>query len=159
VLDPVFIDRSEKRTAFAKVLAVCNPAVIRLNRTEFAALADVAPDGDALKRYALDSLTVIGLTGEVDLITDGARLLIVENGHPLMGRVTAMGCAGSALVAAFLTVENDALVATASALLALGVAGEVAAGRAAGPGSFAVAIIDAVHNLDRTTLIERARVR
>jgi hydroxyethylthiazole kinase len=159
VLDPVFIDRSEKRAAFARVLAVCNPAVMRLNRTEFAALADTAADSDALKRYALDSLTVIGLTGEVDLITDGARLTTVENGHLLMGRVTAMGCAGSALVAAFLSVENDALVATAAALLALGVAGEMAAARSAGPGSFAVAILDAIHNLDPTTLIERARVR
>jgi hydroxyethylthiazole kinase len=76
-----------------------------------------------------------------------------------MGRVTAMGCAGSALVAAFLTVEHDPLVATASALVALGVAGEIAATQAAGPGSFAVAILDAIHTLDGAAVIARARVR
>ncbi len=73
------------------------------------------------------------------------RLAAIANGHPLMARVTAMGCAGSALVAAFLAVEPDAWTATAAALLALGVAGEVAAARARGPGSFAVEIIDALH--------------
>ena len=40
-----------------------------------------------------------------------------------------------------------------------GVAGEVAAERARGPGSFAVEIIDALHGLDRDTLIGKARVR
>jgi hydroxyethylthiazole kinase len=103
--------------------------------------------------------TVIGLSGVTDRITDGARLITVENGHVLMGRVTAMGCAGSALAAACLAVEDDALIATAAALLALGVAGEIAAARAEGPGSFAVAIVDAVYALDRGMLVERAKVR
>jgi hydroxyethylthiazole kinase len=75
-----------------------------------------------------------------------------------MTKVTAMGCAGSALVAACLAVESDAWLATVAALVAFGVAGEVAAARARGPGSFAVEIVDAVHALDRGTLTERARV-
>ena len=69
-----------------------------------------------------------------------------------------MGCAGSALVAACLAVESDPWKATAAALIAFGVAGEVAAARARGPGSFAVEIVDALHALDRRTLIEKARV-
>ena len=55
-----------------------------------------------------------------------------------MARVTAMGCAASALVGACLAVEPDAWQATAAALIVIGVAGEVAAARARGPGSFAV---------------------
>ena len=158
VLDPVFIDRSQARAAYAQALAERKPAAIRLNGPEFAALASVEPEGDALTRHALERLTVIALTGAIDMITDGARLITVENGHPLMGRVTAMGCAGSALAAACLAVEGDAVHATAAALLALGVAGEVAAAGARGPGTLAVAIVDALYDLDRATLIERARV-
>ena len=60
VLDPVFIDRSPARAAYARSLADRKPAAIRLNRPEFAALADSEPDGEALTRYALDSSTVIG---------------------------------------------------------------------------------------------------
>ena len=69
-----------------------------------------------------------------------------------MSRVTAMGCAGSALVCAALAVEADAYAATVAALAGFGVAGEIAAQSAQGPGSFAIAIIDALHNLDRADL-------
>jgi hydroxyethylthiazole kinase len=158
VLDPVFIDRSQARAAYAQALAEKKPASIRLNGPEFAALAGVEPAGEALTRHALDRLTVIALTGGIDMITDGARLITVENGHPLMGRVTAMGCAGSALAAACLAVEGDALHATTAALLALGVAGEVAAATANGPGTFAAEIVDALYDLDRDTLMTLARV-
>ncbi len=158
VLDPVLIDRSPQRAAYAKSLVVRTPAALRLNRAEFSALAGSEPDGEALTRFARDHRTVLGLTGEIDRVTDGARLVSIENGHPLMGRVTAMGCAVSSLAAACLAVERDALVAIAAALLAVGVAGEAAAAVAKGPGTFVAEILDALYGLDRATLISRARV-
>lgn len=158
VLDPVFIDRSPPRAAYAKTLVARRPRAVRLNRAEFTALAGVEPDADELVRYALDTLAIVALTGEIDLVADGARHLALKNGHPMMTRVTAMGCAASALIAACLAVESDPLTATAAALTAFGVAGEVAGARASGPGGFAVAILDALYDLDADTIIEKARV-
>ena len=158
VLDPVFIDRAPARAAYARTLVAKAPRAIRLNAAEFGALAGTQPTETALAGYALEHRTVLGLTGATDLVTDGGRHARIENGHPLMGRVTAMGCAASALVAASLAVEPDAWLATAAGLIALGVAGEVAAGRARGPGTLAVEIVDALHNLDRAMLLERGRV-
>jgi len=158
LLDPVFIDRSPRRAAFAKTLAARAPSAVRLNAAEFSALADSAPDEPALRRYARDQRTVVALTGATDLVTDGARMARIENGDPLMGRVTAMGCAGAALASAALAVEADAWLATAAALLAFAVAGECAAARARGPGSFAMEFIDALASLDRAALRARARV-
>jgi hydroxyethylthiazole kinase len=158
VLDPVFIDRSEPRAAYAKSLVAQNPDAIRLNRAEFVSLAGAEPDDAALSRYALDTLAVVALTGTIDRITDGANFISIENGHPLMARVTAMGCAASALNGAFLAIESDPFVASAAALLCFGVAGSIAGERATGPGSFAIAIIDALYALDEKTLKEKARV-
>jgi len=159
VLDPVFIDRSEPRAAYAKSLLVHKPRAIRLNPAEFAALAGAEPDDAALTRYALDTLAVVALTGTVDRVANGAQFIFsIENGHPLMARVTAMGCAASALTAAFLAVESDPFVATAAALLCFGVAGGVAGERAEGPGSFPAALLDALYALDAHTLDEKARV-
>jgi hydroxyethylthiazole kinase len=158
VLDPVFIDRSEPRAAYARSLVGQKPRVIRLNRAEFVALSGMEPEGDGLTRYALETLAVLAMTGAVDQIGDGARQVSLENGHPLMARVTAMGCAASALVGAFIAVEGDALVAAAAALLAFGVAGEAAGARASGPGSLATGIVDALYALDRDTLIQKAKV-
>jgi hydroxyethylthiazole kinase len=158
VLDPVFIDRSAARADFARDLMARAPQAVRLNRAEFSALAGREPTREALAAYAREKKTVLGLSGVADWVSDGERFATIANGHPLMAKVTAMGCAASALVAACLGVEPDAWPATAGALTMIGVAGELAAAQAAGPGSFAVAIIDALHNLDGPTLIARARV-
>jgi hydroxyethylthiazole kinase len=159
VLDPVFVDRSRPRAEFAKALMARRPSAVRLNSVEFAAIAQSNPSEDALGRYALEQLCIVALTGVEDIVTDGARVARIENGDPLMGKVTAMGCAGTAVVAACLAVETDPWVATLAGLLAFAVAGECAAARAQGPGSFAVEILDALAGLDRTLLIAHARVR
>lgn len=157
VLDPVFIDRSPGRAAFARTLLARRPAAVRLNLSEFVTLFGGEASDEAAARGAKAFATVVALTGDTDLVTDGMRRAAIRNGHPLMGLVTAMGCAGSALLGAALAVESDAWLAAVAALAALGVAGEIAGAGAAGPGSFAVAIIDALHGLDRATL--RARIR
>jgi hydroxyethylthiazole kinase len=158
VLDPVFVDRAPPRAALARELIELGPRVMRLNHAEFAAMAGAEPSPPAAMAYASEHNLVVALSGPADLVTDGRRVATIANGHPYMAKVTAMGCAGSALVAACLGVEDDAWRASAAALLMLGVAGEVAAARADGPGSFAVAIIDALHNLDAPTLMSRAKV-
>jgi len=158
VLDPVFVDRSPLRASFAVDLIARRPKAVRLNAVEFAALAGAEPDADALSRYAHEHGLVVALSGRADRVTDGQRTAGLRNGHEWMARVTAMGCAGSALLAACLAVEDDAWRAAVAALLILGIAGEVAAGRSNGPGSFAAAILDAVHALDRATLARHARV-
>jgi len=157
-LDPVFVDRAPTRAAFARELIAQRPTVIRLNHAEFSTLAGGKPSPDGVAAYARASQTVVGLSGESDLVSDGERIAVIENGHSLMGRVTAMGCAGSALGVACLAIEPDAFVATSAALLILNIAGELAAEKSAGPGSFATSIIDALYNLDGPTLIERAKV-
>jgi hydroxyethylthiazole kinase len=158
VLDPVFIDRSAARADYAKSLVAQKPNAVRLNGAEFAALLGAEPEDAALAAYARDTRAVMALTGTVDRIADGAQQTLIENGHPLMARVTAMGCAASALTAAFLAVESDAFKATASALLCFGVAGGLAGERASGPGSFPAALLDALYALDKHTLTEKARV-
>jgi len=157
LLDPVFVDRSPGRAKFGRVLLAARPAVVRLNHAEFAALSDDKAESEAAARFAQANATIVALTGGVDIVTDGRRRTAIANGDPLMAAVTAMGCAGAAFVCAALAVETDAWLATLAALAAFGVAGEVAAQTAPGPGSFAVAMIDALHRLDGATL--RARVK
>src|SRR5262249_46195049 len=125
VLDPVFVDRVAPRAAFARELISRRPTVVRLNHAEFSALADSNPSSNEAMAYARENGIVVALSGETDLVTDGERIASITNGHPLMTKVTAMGCAGSALVAACLAVEPEAIRAAIAALVVLGVAGEV----------------------------------
>lgn len=158
VLDPVFVEASPPRLAAARELLAQGPAIVRLNPGELEALSGRAPTPEAARAFARACATTIALTGPTDVITDGVRVLRVANGHPLMARVTAMGCAGSALVAAFAALEPDRVVAAAAALLVLGVAGEIAGAQAAGPGSFPAAFLDTLHALGEAALVTHARI-
>ena len=159
VLDPVKIEVSPSRLDFARRLIDLEPALVHANHAEFRGLSGVETSETAVREYAVHTLSTFVVTGEVDLVTDGKRLVGIANGHPLMDRVTAMGCAATAIAAAFRAVEPDPILAATAALVAVGVAGEIAATAASGPGSFAVEIVDALYALDAETLLERAKIR
>jgi hydroxyethylthiazole kinase len=158
VLDPVKVDRSVFRADFARTLLARKPRALRLNGGEFAALADAPADRAAIREFAQVKSLTVAMTAETDIVSDGKVVVEIRNGHPLMTQVTAMGCAESAVLAACLAAEADPLMAASCALLFFNIAGEIAAERSRGPGSFAVELLDALFNLDAATLRQRARV-
>jgi hydroxyethylthiazole kinase len=158
ILDPVFVNASPARLELARLCLAGGPAVLRCNAAEFEALAGTAAEPDAIMDFARGYGTVVAVTGSTDVVTDGERVVRIGNGHPLMTRVTAMGCAATALVAAMAALHADRVEAAAAALVATGVAGELAAERAQGPGTFEPAFLDALYELDSSTLAARARL-
>jgi hydroxyethylthiazole kinase len=171
VLDPVGAGATSYRTDTAKrILHDVRVTVLRGNAGEVATLVgveaemrgvesiDAASDSAELARAAGRTLGVVAsVTGPIDHISDGERLIAVENGHPLMASITGTGCMSSALTGCFLAVNRDRpLEAAAEALVAFGVAGEDAAQGAKGPGSFHVGLYDALANLDPGILDRRA---
>ncbi|MGX5736278.1 hydroxyethylthiazole kinase [Bosea thiooxidans] len=143
VLDPVFVELSPLRLKLAEEVLRLPGVVVRGNAVEIAALAGPLEQSPGATRAT---------TGAVDEIVGPSGELSIAFGHPLMSRVTGLGCASSALVAACLAIEPDPVIAAGAALTAYGIAGEIAAERCRGPGSFAVELIDAVAALDAGTL-------
>ena len=171
VLDPVAVGAIGFRTRLAEDLIRQRPTAIRGNASEILSLAGFGGAGRGVDssarsesaRLAATQLAratgaTAAVTGPVDYVTDGTRLIAVRNGHPMMTRVTGTGCTATAILGACAAVEADGVAASAHALVLIGVAGEIAAERASGPGSFQVAMLDALHGLDDATLRERARI-
>jgi hydroxyethylthiazole kinase len=172
VLDPVGAGATTYRTDTSRrLLAELRIAVVRGNSAEIATLAGkqaqirgVEAVGEAggpeLAREAARELgAVVAVTGPVDHVSDGATVHAVANGHELLGTVTGTGCMATAITGCFLGVRSDdPLAAAAEALIAFGVAGEEAAKKAKGPGSFHVALYDALYDLDPKKLDSRAKV-
>jgi hydroxyethylthiazole kinase len=173
VLDPVGAGATAYRTETAKrILDEVDVAVLRGNAGEVATLVGVAAevrgvesigagaDPAELAREAGRALGLVAsVTGPVDHVSDGERVVAVANGDPLLATVTGTGCISSALTGCFVAVNPERpLDAAAAALVALGVAGEDAAREARGPGSFHVGLYDALAALDPDTLDGRARV-
>jgi hydroxyethylthiazole kinase len=173
VLDPVGAGATRYRTDTARrILSEVDVTVLRGNQGEVATLAGVdaevrgvesigaADDAAGIARLAAESLGLIAsVTGVVDHVSDGERVLAVANGHELLAKVTGTGCMSSAITGCFLAAKHDEpLEAAAEALAAFGVAGEDAARDAKGPGTFHVNLYDALAALDPETLDARARI-
>jgi hydroxyethylthiazole kinase len=91
-------------------------------------------------------------------VTDGERIMRVSNGHPLMGYVTGTGCTATTVIGAFLAVDDDPVSATATALAFFGLAGEVAGQKAEAPGSFMIALLDALYTISPDELKAGCRI-
>ena len=173
VLDPVGAGATAYRTATARrILDLVGVTVLRGNAGEVATLvgADAEVRGvesiaagvdaaelarEAARRFGL----VASVTGPVDHVSDGERVLAVANGHPLLATVTGTGCMSSALTGCFLAAKPDLpLQAAAEALAAFGVAAEDAAAGAQGPGTFHARLYDALYALDPAVLDGRTRI-
>ena len=160
------------RAALGEDLLALRPAVVRGNASEIGALAGVptgagrgvdstaAPEAalEAARLLARRTGTVVAVTGAVDYITDGTRIVALRNGHPMMTRVTGMGCTATALIGACLAVQRDPLAAAVHGLTMLGVASELAMPRASGPGSLQVELLDRLYALEPTQLARLARI-
>jgi len=112
--------------------------------------SDLAIDSAMALSRELD--TVVCVTGEIDYIVSRDSLISVKNGHPMMPRVTGLGCTATALCGAFAAINPDPALAAAHAMAVMGIAGEMAAETAKGPGSLQVNFIDALYQLSETDI-------
>ena len=172
VLDPVAAGALAWRTEIARKLLSDSPTVLRGNASEVMALTGGAggkgvdsvdtPEAALAAAVELAGLhgTVVAISGPVDHLTDGSRVVKVANGHPLLTRVTGVGCALGAMIAGFAAVLDDPLLAAVAATATLTVAADAAASSSwvAGPGSFAVALLDQLATLTPAELAARVRL-
>lgn len=171
VLDPVAVGSLPLRTSVAHALHTRGPSAIRCNPSEAAALSGRGGGGrgvdsvdeveDALPAatdLSARTCAVVAVSGARDLVVTGGRVTWIESGDPLMQKVIGSGCALGALTAAYLGIGTRSPGGPHAAVVAAhahaGAAGLVAAHSATGPGSFAVAWLDALHRIDGSTVAE-----
>lgn len=155
VLDPVAAGAVSWRSGVARRLLTAGaPTILRGNASEVLALdggeggrgVDSVHTPEVAARSARTTArrhaTVVAVSGPIDHVLDGDRLVRVANGHQWLTRVTGVGCALGATMAAFAAAVEDPLLAAVAATAVVTVAAESAAARSAGPGSFAVALLD-----------------
>ncbi len=110
------------------------------------------------KMLAIQKKCIVWMSGKTDVVTNGQMLILIHNGHSLMEKVTGMGCTATAITGAFLAVNQNPLLGSAHAAILMGIAGEIAAKKGNGPGSFKLAFIDALYNISLNEIKERMRV-
>lgn len=104
---------------------------------------------DVAKSLAKKLQCTVAITGATDIISDGERVVILENGTNMLSNVTGTGCMTTALIGAFCGAGSDYFIGAVSGIISMGISGEIALDKAGkiGTGSFHIAIIDAISNL------------
>lgn len=172
VLDPVGAGATRFRTRTAlRLLDELKISIIKGNAGEIGVLAgeeasvrgvdSCGMTGDPVtiaRKFARTSAITVVVSGATDIVTDGKRVLLVGNGHPLMGRISGTGCMAASIIASFAAVSDDTVVASAAALATFGVTGEKAGEYSHGPYSFRTALFDELAALTPEELLSLARV-
>lgn len=176
ILDPVGAGASAYRNETTKkIIEEVKLTVLRGNLSEVSFVAglevstkgvdsseqDADKDAVAVARSVAKQLNcTVAITGAVDTISDGETVLQIENGHPMLSKVTGTGCLTSGLVGAFVAVGENPVYASAAAIAATGIAGELAFAKAGatGTGSFHIALIDALSQICENTYMEMGKI-
>lgn len=166
VFDPVGAGATPYRNRVCQlIIEECCPSIIRGNASEIMALSnsnvqtkgvDSTDSSDNALESARDlakaTNSVVVISGQTDYITNGTIIETVQNGNPLMARVTGMGCTATAIVAAFSAINPDMIKAATHGMSIMGIAGEIAATKSSGNGSMQVNFLDEFFNLNEETI-------
>ena len=163
VLDAVGVGATKLRTDKAKeILKEVKVSIIKGNAGEIGTMADIKAEVKGVESMGVEgsveeiakslakkySLTVV-VTGKKDVVSDGGKVYFVSNGHEMMGSIVGTGCMLASVIGAFAAVEKDFAKASAYALVCFGIAGELAAEKAKGPGTYKEMFYDELYNLDK----------
>ena len=161
IFDSVGVGSTKFRNEMAaKILDSVHIDIIKGNYSEIAKLAgestetkgvettsiNVDPEKVA-KELAKSKSSIVVMTGKEDIISDGKKIYIIRNGNEQMGSIVGTGCMAASVIGLFASINSNYFDASKDALCYFGVAGELAAEKSNGPGSFIVNLYDEVFNL------------
>jgi hydroxyethylthiazole kinase len=172
ILDPVGSGATRFRTqTVLKLLEEIPPTILRGNASEIRSLIHDGPGPKGVdSTHTSESILheartlssqhrcVVVVSGVVDLVVAGDSIIRVFNGHPLMPRVTGLGCTATALTGAFAAINSSPQQAAAHAMALMGIAGEMAAEHSAGPGSLQMNFLDALYQIKESDILGRLKI-
>lgn len=176
IFDPVGVGATPYRNDTARrIMDEVRLAVIRGNMSEIKFLsglsvktkgvdsvADEAGGEKAAREFARKMNVVAAVTGKTDIITNGEKVFLIDNGHPLLSGVTGTGCMTTALVGTFCGAVKDYLAAACAGVMSMGLAGELAQKtltKGEGIGSFRVRLFDIISNLNEDIIRKEGKIR
>lgn len=180
VFDPVGAGASDFRNETTKrILEEVKVSVLRGNMSEIKFISGLASTTKGVDASENDANTgndeginvaknlanrlncTVAITGATDIVSDGKRVALLENGIKMLSNVTGTGCMTTSLVGAFCGAGSDYFIAAISGITSMGISGEIAFEKVGqiGTGSFHIGIIDAISNLNSEVVKNTAKIK
>ncbi|MFC7393892.1 hydroxyethylthiazole kinase [Scopulibacillus cellulosilyticus] len=175
IFDPVGVGATAFRSDSAKkILANVDCSIICGNMSEIRTLAGLPSSGQGVdsgdsmegaealaKKLASELKATIAITGAIDVVSDGEHTVRIQNGHPMLAKLTGTGCMTNSLIGVYAGTDNKPFEAAAAGILTMGLAGETAHQNLRaneGTGMFRVRLFDAFSTLTVEDLKKGARI-
>jgi hydroxyethylthiazole kinase len=145
VFDPVGAGASKLRNdTAAKIISEINLSVLRGNISEIKFIAGLrsetkgvdASEGDITEKDYAGQIAkglakrigcTVVISGAVDIVSDGEKIIYIENGHPMLGNLSGTGCMCSSLIGSLCGASPEKpFEAAVAAMICMGIAGEIA---------------------------------
>lgn len=166
VFDPVGAGATQYRTRVTMdLIQKGKPKIIRGNASEIASIVkstystrgvdstlEASEVLEEAKILSNKNNNVVVISGAEDFVFQNKNQAKIYNGDAMMPLVTGMGCAATALIGAFSSVNTDLFRAASHAMAFIGIAGELAGKNNKGPGSFRTAFIDAIYGMEKVDI-------
>lgn len=178
IIDIVGVSCSSLRLNFAiDFIYKCRPSIIKGNMSEIKAIfgldtkskgidvndEDITTEDTIsnniyiVKELALKTNSTVVATGAIDIISNGKKTYIIENGCEELSRITGTGCMLNALIATYISskdIMNSAILGT----VVMGICGELAKD-AKGTASFKIELLDNISTIKDEDILEKIKVR
>ncbi|MCM3236200.1 hydroxyethylthiazole kinase [Heyndrickxia oleronia] len=176
IFDPVGVGATSFRTSKSQILLdQVKMDIIRGNVSELHALiggssqtkgvdageVSVSPI-EIANRAAEKYKCSIGISGKKDVISDGKRTFILQNGDEILTKITGTGCMSGSIIASFAAVSEDFLNATMVGMSVMSIAGQRAKQYLKlneGLGTFKAKLIDEIDLMNAETFNLEVRIR
>lgn len=165
VFDPVGVGATSYRTdnalSFLKEVKV---DIIRGNASELSILAggkgvtkgvdagEIHFTNDRIAETTARKFNCIAVaSGQQDAISNGKETYLIDNGHPMLTKITGTGCMSTAIIGCFAGVSDNLFAAAIAGISVMGMAGEAAVSRldaTDGLGTFRVKLMDIISLMD-----------
>jgi hydroxyethylthiazole kinase len=167
LLDPVGAGATRLRTSISlEILSSYDITVVKGNYGEMLSLmgernivkgvdslnTSLERVSDAMKDFSIIHKAIAVATGKVDVVSNGRETYLIRNGSEKLGSITASGCMLGSVIASFLAIQKNPLIAALEGVAVYSIAGELADG---GVGSFRAALLDSLSNITPEDVEER----
>lgn len=173
ILDPVGVFATKTRADFTnKLLNEIKFDVVKGNVSEIKYIGgfdvrgkgvDSFDDGEditeVIKKVAKKLECVVVATGKIDFISDGEKVIKIDNGTTKLKSVTGTGCMTASLIGSYLGASNDKLNSAAMGVLTMSLSGELADKNNISIGSFKTELMNNIYEMNEEKLRKYGRVK
>ncbi|RLI78896.1 hydroxyethylthiazole kinase [Archaeoglobales archaeon] len=169
LFDPVGSGATKLRTTTATTIVNEGVDVVKGNQGEILSLlgkegvvkgvdSKAEIDAEVVREVSQKVKSVVVATGKKDFVTNGKKVYVMANGTDMLGKITASGCMLGSVIASFMAVQKDYLIAAIEGLACYNIAGELAAEKSEGSGSFRQNLIDEIFNITAEKVVDRIKL-